>query len=234
MSMKKNISMILAVTVLSVLVLPGGCEQQKTSAQEAQQQTVYAGTIVAAGDSLTAGMGVSENNAYPAQLERKLREAGYNWQVINAGISGETSSGMLGRINWVLKLKPDIVILETGANDGMRGIDPAVARNNIDETVRILKQNNVVVVLAGMKMFANLGRTYTNAFETLYPAVAKKHDIILIPFFLEAVAGDPALNQADGIHPNPKGYRIITGRIEPYVLKAIREAEIVKQERTRK
>jgi len=232
--MKKHVALFFMVPIMALLSLLAGCEQQKQTASAPQQQPVYAGTIVAVGDSLTAGQGVSENNAYPAQLERTLREGGYNWQVINAGISGETSSGTLSRINWVLKLKPDIVILETGANDGMRGIDPAVTRKNIDETVRILKENHVLVVLAGMKMFTNLGRSYTNAFGALYPAVANKHGLILIPFFLEGVAGDPALNQGDGIHPIAEGYRIIIGRIEPYVHQAIREAEKVKKGRVEK
>lgn len=228
--MKKLITIFLA----GIILILGGCEQKGKPAAAPSPQPVYAGTIVAAGDSLTAGQGVSENNAYPAQLEKALKAAGYNWQVINAGISGETSSGMRERVNWVLKLKPDIVILETGANDGMRGIDPEVTRKNIDETVRILKEHNVVVVLAGMRMFTNLGRTYTNAFGALYPAVAKKHGLIFMPFFLEGVAGEPALNQGDGIHPIAEGYRIITGKIEPYVLQAIKEAERVKQERMRK
>jgi len=232
--MRNHGAIILAGTVLTLLSLLGGCEQQKKAATVPQQQPVYDGIIVAAGDSLTAGQGVSENNAYPAQLKGALKAAGYNWQVINAGISGETSSGMRERINWVLKLKPDIVILETGANDGMRGVDPAVTRKNIDETVRILKEHDVVVVLAGMKMFTNLGRTYTNAFGALYPAVAKKHGLIMIPFFLEGIAGDPALNQADGIHPIGEGYRIITGKIEPYVLQAIKEAERIKREKVRR
>jgi len=179
------------------------------------------GIIVAVGDSLTAGFGVNEEEAYPAQLEKKLRSAGYDWQVVNAGISGETSSGTLLRVRWVMKLKPDIVILETGANDGLRGIDPAVTRKNMDETIRILKQQNVTVVLAGMKMFRNLGQRYTQGFAANYPGLAKKHDLILIPFFLQGVAGIPSLNQSDGIHPTAEGYRIITDTIYPYARKAI-------------
>ena len=179
------------------------------------------GTIVAVGDSLTAGLGVHEEEAYPARLEKKLRAAGYDWKVVNAGISGETSSGTLSRINWVMKLRPDIVILETGANDGLRGIDPAVTRKNIDETIRILKQQNVTVVLAGMRMVRNLGREFTKGFADLYPSLAKKHGLILVPFFLQGVAGDPSLNQPDGIHPTAEGYRIITENIYPFAQKAI-------------
>jgi acyl-CoA thioesterase-1 len=181
----------------------------------------FSGTIAAVGDSLTAGLGVGEEDAYPAQLEKRLRADGYNWRVVNAGISGETSSGTLSRINWVMKLKPDIVILETGANDGLRGIDPRVTRKNIDETVRILKRHKVIVVLAGMKMVRNLGREYTTRFDDMYPALAKKHGLILIPFFLQGVAGKPSLNQSDGIHPTAEGYRVITKRIYPFVRRAI-------------
>jgi acyl-CoA thioesterase-1 len=179
------------------------------------------GTIVAVGDSLTAGLGVHEEEAYPAQLEKKLRAAGYDWKVVNAGISGETSSGTLSRINWVMKLKPDIVILETGANDGLRGIDPAVTRKNIDETIRILKERNVTVVLAGMRMVRNLGKEFTKGFADLYPFLARKHGLILVPFFLQGVAGDPSLNRPDGIHPTAEGYRIITENIYPFAQKAI-------------
>jgi acyl-CoA thioesterase I len=179
------------------------------------------GTIVAMGDSLTAGLGVNEEDAYPAQLEKKLRAAGYDWKVVNAGISGETSSGTLSRINWVLKLRPDIVILETGANDGLRGIDPRVTRKNIDETIRLLKQQKVTVVLAGMQMVTNLGEEFTQDFADIYPSLAKKHGLILIPFFLKGVAGDPSLNQADGLHPTAEGYRIITATVYPFAKKAI-------------
>jgi len=186
-----------------------------------QSQPRSKGTIVAVGDSLTAGLGVNEEDAYPAQLERKLRSAGYDWKVVNAGISGETSSGTLSRINWVMKLRPDIVILETGANDGLRGIDPRVTRKNIDETIHILKQQNVLVLLVGMKMFRNLGQEFTKSFADIYPSLAKKHDLILVPFFLQGVAGDSLLNQPDGIHPTAAGYRIITDKIYPVVCKAI-------------
>ena len=201
--------------------LLGGCEKQVSPTPAiVQTQPSYAGTIVAVGDSLTAGYGVNEADAYPARLEKKLQAAGYRWRVVNAGISGETSSGTLSRVDWVLRLKPDIVILETGANDGLRGVDPQVTKNNIAETVRIFKQNRVTVILAGMRMVTSMGREYTEKFADVYPAVAQKHDLILIPFFLQGVAGDPALNQDDGIHPVAEGYRIITNMVYPYVLQA--------------
>ena len=217
----KGVILRLTASVLLVFLF-GGCKQRSEPAPAApRQQPAVEGTIVAVGDSLTAGLGIDEDNAYPARLEKKLRSAGYNWRVINAGISGETSSGALARVHWVLKLKPDIVILETGANDGLRGIDPHVTGRNIDEMVRILKEHNVMVILAGMRMVTNLGRRFTKDFSANYPATAKKYGLILVPFFLANVAGNPALNQADGIHPTSEGYRIITEAIYPYVQKAI-------------
>ena len=209
------------VTLFQLLILLGCQQQNEKTLAVKHEQSVYDGTIVAVGDSLTAGLGVNEEDAYPAQLERELNTAGYRWRVINAGISGETSSGTLSRVLWVLKLKPDIVILETGANDGLRGINPQVTRKNIDETVRILRENHVVVVLAGMRMVANLGRKFTEEFYSNYPAVSKKYDLVLIPFFLAGVAGDPALNQSDGIHPTAEGYRIVAEKVYPYVQKEI-------------
>jgi acyl-CoA thioesterase I len=220
--MKRLTGVSAVIVVLILQCLSSGCEQvNQRLPPPPHGQPSYEGAIVAVGDSLTAGLGVNEAEAYPALLEKKLRAAGYRWRVVNAGISGETSSGTLSRVNWILKLKPDIVILETGANDGLRGIDPRVTRKNIDETIAVLKQNKVVVVLVGMRMVTNLGREFTDSFAEIYPALAQKHGLVLVPFFLEGVAGDPSLNQTDGIHPTAKGYRIITETIYPYVRKTI-------------
>jgi len=211
------------MAVLAVLALLG-CDRKEAPRQPVTKQEAaqaVAGTIVAVGDSLTAGFGLDENDAYPAQLERRLREAGYPWRVVNAGISGETSSGALSRMKWILNLKPDIVILVTGANDGLRGIDPKVTEKNLDDMVRTLTKRNVTVILGGMKMVTNLGRDYTGAFSAVYPAVAGRHDLILVPFFLEGVAGRPELNQTDGIHPTAEGYRIVVDTLFPFVVKAI-------------
>ncbi len=186
------------------------------------EKTEYEGTIVAMGDSLTEGYGLPQDRAYPALLEEKLQAEGFSFQVINAGISGETSSGTRSRTEWMLTLEPDIVILETGANDGLRGVDPEVTRENIAEIIRILQKNDVAVVLAGMRMVRNLGREYTDAFAAVYPALAEQFEVVFIPFFLEGVAGDPTLNQEDGIHPNAEGYRVLVNHIHPRVVKAIR------------
>jgi acyl-CoA thioesterase-1 len=180
-------------------------------------------TIVAVGDSLTAGLGVDESAAYPAQLQRKLADDGYYFNVVNAGISGETSSGALSRIEWVISaLKPDIIILETGANDGLRGIDPDILRKNLDRIISVIKTNNIEVLLCGMKMLPNMGPEYSKAFTRVYPEIAQKHEIPLVPFFLEGVAGDPRFNQPDRLHPTAKGYRRIVDHIYPYVLNVIK------------
>jgi acyl-CoA thioesterase-1 len=180
-------------------------------------------TIVAVGDSLTAGLGVDESAAYPAQLQRKLAEDGYYFDVVNAGVSGDTSSGALSRIEWVISaLKPDIIILETGANDGLRGIDPDILRKNLDRIVSVIKANNIEVLLCGMKMLPNMGPEYSKAFTRVYPEIAQKHEIPLVPFFLEGVGGDPRFNQSDRLHPTAKGYRRIVDHIYPYVLNVIK------------
>ena len=214
--------------VLGLAVL--GCQQQDTPPQQAptadaSRKTVEPdeGTIVAMGNSLTAGLGVAEEQAYPAQLEALLRSNGYRFRVVNAGISGETSSGALSRTEWTLTLKPDIVILETGANDGLRGVSPDVIEQNINAIVQQFQQQNVVVILAGMRMVENLGDAYTTAFANVYQAISQTPGIIFMPFFLDGVGGNPELNQADGIHPTADGYRHIVTALYPYVKTAIEQ-----------
>ncbi len=219
-----NMAMTLAVFLFIIF----GCSEEpssdNTKSIEKRTEPLIKGTIVAVGDSLTAGLGLDESQAYPALLEKKLNSDGYPFNVVNAGFSGETSSGTLSRIHWVLStLNPDIIILETGANDGLRGIDPNLLRKNLDEIVSIIKANNIEVILAGMKMFPNLGPEYTPAFSKVYPEVAQKHAIPLIPFFLEGVAGQIQFNQRDRIHPTPEGTLLIVDHIYPYVLKSVKK-----------
>jgi acyl-CoA thioesterase I len=163
------------------------------------------------------------DEAYPAQLERKLRAAGYNYTVINAGVSGETTTGALARVEWVLTLKPNLVILATGGNDSLRAIDPALTKENLRQLVQAFQAANVPVVLAGMQTVQNLGESYTNAFRAIYPAVAEGYNLTLIPFFLEGVAGDPKLNQPDFIHPTAEGYTVVVETIYPYVLETLKQ-----------
>lgn len=212
-----------------MLLLAGGCgaaEPTPTPAPTAPPATnapaAHSGIlIVAMGDSLTEGLGVDMADAYPAQLERKLRAGGYDVTVVNAGVSGETSSGALSRVDWVLRQKPDVVILATGGNDGLRGVETSVTEKNIDQIVQKIQDSGAVVVLGGMEMVQNMGTQYTSDFRAIYPEIAKRHNLILMPFLLEGVAGHPELNQADTIHPTAEGYTIVVDNLYPYVVQAI-------------
>lgn len=219
-----------------LLLVAAGCERNERDRQSQSGQSVpgnsveaqaeqVTGTIVALGDSLTAGLGVEESESYPGQLERRLRADGHHYRVINAGVSGETTSGTLSRLEWVLTMAPDIVILEIGANDGLRGIDPAVPAKNIREIVRVLREKEVIVVFAGMKMVWNLGPAYTQSFNAIYPGIAEEFDLIFMPFFLEGVATVRELNIEDGLHPNGRGYELIVNNLYPHVLEAIEQFE---------
>ena len=169
--------------------------------------------IVAFGDSLTAGLGVAQEEAYPARLQRRLDERGLRYRVINAGVSGDTTAGGLRRVDWVLKSRPEFVILELGGNDGLRGLNLQQTKANLAEIVQRCQAASVKVILAGMKLPPNYGADYIKGFEAIYPALAKQYRLTLIPFFLEGVAGSTSLNQADGIHPTSEGYRIIADKV---------------------
>ncbi|WP_414472716.1 arylesterase [Microvirga sp. M2] len=180
----------------------------------AQGRTLH---LVALGDSLTAGFGLPQEAAFPVVLERALKAKGYNVEIANAGVSGDTSSGGLDRLDWSVPDGTDGVILELGANDMLRGLDPAVTRRNIETIVERLKARNIPVMLAGMYASRNLGADYAGKFDTIYSDIAKKHDLVLYPFFLYGIAGELSLNQSDGMHPTAKGVEIIVDRILPTV-----------------
>lgn len=180
-------------------------EKNNTNEKEENNQTI----IVAFGDSLTQGLGVDRDEAYPAQLQEKLDEKNYNTKVYNSGLSGETTTGALERINWVLQLNPDIVILTTGANDAFRGIDIEIIKNNLDSIVKTLVENNIIVIVGGMEIVENLGEQYTTEFENMYPEISQKYDTYLIESFLGEVGGNSQYNQEDEIHPTKEGYSII-------------------------
>jgi acyl-CoA thioesterase-1 len=169
--------------------------------------------IVAFGDSLTAGLGVPPDDAYPGQLARWLREQGLAYEVINAGVSGETSAGGLRRVEWILKSQPRLVILELGANDGLRGQPLKKTYDNLKGIIEGLQAEGVIVVLAGMRLPLNYGDDYTEEFSDLYERLAKEYDVPFIPFFLEGVATHRHLNQGDGLHPNAEGYSIVVQNV---------------------
>jgi acyl-CoA thioesterase I len=173
--------------------------------------------ILAFGDSLTAGLGVAPDQAFPAQLAARLKADGYDVTVDNGGVSGDTTAGGLARLDWTIGDRPDIVLLELGANDMLRGLDPKHAETNLDTMLSKLKAAKVKVLLIGMKASTNWGPDYQKDFDAIYPKLAKKYDVPLYPFFLEGVALDPKLNQPDMLHPNPAGVAVIVGRIVPAV-----------------
>lgn len=169
--------------------------------------------VAALGNSLTAGLGVDSHRNYTAQLQARIDAGGYRYRVVNAGVSGDTSAQGLNRIGSVTRLKAALVIVELGANDGLRGIPVEETRRNLDEIIRDLRTGGAKVVLAGMEVPPNYGPQYTRQFHDIFPGLAKKYGVALVPFFLEGVGGIPRLNQADGIHPTEEGYAIVTENV---------------------
>ena len=180
--------------------------------------------IVAFGDSLTAGYGLAEKEAFPARLQAALEARGHDVEVINAGVSGDTASGGLARLDWSVPDGTDAVILELGANDALRAIDPAATRQALDTIVRRLRERGVPILLAGMRAPRNMGADYIAAFDRIYVELAETHDVLLYPFFLDGVAAESRLNQRDGIHPTAEGVEIVVERILPSVEKLIARA----------
>ena len=169
--------------------------------------------IVALGDSLTAGLGVTADEAYPALLQARLERDGLHYRVVNAGVSGDTTAGALRRVDWVLRARPAVVVVALGANDGLRGLPVTAMRDNLAAIVTRLRAGGARVLLAGMRLPPNYGAAYTREFAEAFPSVARRASVPLVPFLLEGVAGVPALNQADGIHPNAAGQRVVADNV---------------------
>jgi acyl-CoA thioesterase-1 len=172
-------------------------------------------TILFYGDSLTAGLGLTTEEAFPALIEKKLKQQGKPCKVINAGLSGETSAGGLSRLDWVLRQPVNVFVLELGANDGLRGLPIEQTQKNLQSIIDKVKAKypNVKVVIAGMMVPPNMGPDYTSKFKKIFPELAKKNNATLIPFLLQDVAGNEKLNQADGIHPNVEGHKIVAENV---------------------
>ena len=169
--------------------------------------------IVALGDSLTAGLGVTAEEAYPALLQARLAREGHRYRVVNAGVSGDTTAGALRRLDWVLRARPVIVVVALGANDGLRGLPVAAMRDNLVAIVTRLRESGARVLLAGMRLPPNYGAAYTREFADAFDAVARRTSVPLLPFLLDGVAGRPALNLPDGIHPNAAGQRMVADTV---------------------
>jgi acyl-CoA thioesterase I len=172
--------------------------------------------VVVLGDSLTAGFGLPAGAAFPARLDSALKAKGHAVEIGNAGVSGDTASGGLARLDWSVPPGTEAVILELGANDALRGVDPKVTRAALDAILSRLKARRISVLLAGMRAPPNMGAEYARAFDAIYPALAAEHDVLFYPFFLEGVAADRILNQPDGIHPTAAGIDVIVERILPH------------------
>ncbi|WP_181902430.1 MULTISPECIES: arylesterase [Rhodopseudomonas] len=205
---RHRIALVLALGLMAAL-LPG---------QDAQAQaTTKPLKVVVLGDSLTAGYGLPAGDAFPTKLQKALKDRGIDTEMVNAGVSGDTASGGLERLDWSVPPDADAVIVELGANDALRGTDPKVPRKALDEILKRLKQRNIPVLLAGMLAPPNYGKDYAAQFNAIYPDLAKQYDVPLYPFFLDGVAAVANLNQPDGIHPTAAGVDVIVARILPAV-----------------
>ncbi len=210
-----------------------GCKN-KTEADKEEQENTSASEEVAVedskvilffGDSLTAGYGLEQGEAFPEIIQGKIDSLNLNYKVVNAGLSGETTSGGKNRIDWVLKQNVDVFVLELGANDGLRGIPLSETRNNLQEIIDFVKKKNpdIKIILAGMQIPPNMGQDYTTGFKNIFPELAEKNDLELIPFLLEDVAGNPDLNQQDGIHPTAEGQEILANNVWDVLAPVVKE-----------
>ncbi len=208
---------------LSVVAFSLGCNPAEVKKQESQAEAPKATenkkTILFFGNSLTAGYGIDPEDAFAGLTQDRIDSLGKDYRVINGGLSGETTAGGLSRLDWFLEDEPSIFVLELGGNDGLRGIQLSETKNNllaIIDKVRS-KYPDTIILLAGMQIPPNMGKEYTDEFQKIYPAVAAEKDVILIPFLLEGVAGDPELNLPDGIHPTEAGHKIVFETVWPFI-----------------
>ncbi|WP_370196585.1 arylesterase [Aurantimonas sp.] len=209
---------LMVMTILSWLMLPAAALAQQTATPPEAGETLQ---IVAFGDSLSAGYGVGPGESFPEQLQAALRDAGHDASVANAGVSGDTTSGGLARLEWSVPQEADLVIVELGANDALRGISPEITERNLDQILAKLEARDQAALLAGMMAPPNMGPDYAAEFDGIYQRLADKYDVAFYPFFLDGVAAEPALNQDDGMHPNPEGVAVIVERILPAVTEAL-------------
>ncbi|KAA9041241.1 arylesterase [Ginsengibacter hankyongi] len=210
---------------LFLLIIIAGCNNNKSEKANSVKQadtpnvsnvsSAKLKTILFFGNSLTAGYGLDPSEAFPSLIQNKIDSLHLSYKVINAGVSGETTSGGMGRIDWILRQPIDVFVLELGGNDGLRGIPLTVTKKNLQAIIDKVKQKypSVKIVLAGMEIPPNMGQDYTTEFRKIYPALAKENHVSLIPFLLKGVGGDPKLNQEDGIHPNKDGEKIVAENV---------------------
>jgi acyl-CoA thioesterase-1 len=208
MTMMRDFKTLLSIVLLTIMAAAGPAIAAPVK-------------ILALGSSLTQGYGLPPGTEFTVQLQAALKAAGIDAVVTNAGVSGDTSAGGLARLDWSLADHPDAVILELGSNDMLRGIPPAVTEKNLRAILDKLKAAHVKVLLTGMHAQRNLGTDYVRQFDTIYPRLAKDYNVLFYPFFLDGVALNPKLNQADGMHPNPAGVKVVVARMLPFVKKLV-------------
>jgi acyl-CoA thioesterase-1 len=215
------VGMLALVNVLVAVCNPTVSRAEAQNARAGVQKPLR---IVAFGDSLFAGYGLRPAQAFPVQLQKALKARGHNVVITNAGVSGDTTAGGLKRLAWAVPPDTDAVILELGANDALRGIDPKLTRANLETIIARLEQRNIPILLAGMRSPANWGEHYSDDFDAIFPALAREHDLLFYPFFLDGVVLEAKLNQQDGMHPNGKGVAAIVKRMTPSVEELLERA----------
>lgn len=206
-----------AVTILSWLLAPLSANAQDAGASAGKAPL----QVVAFGDSLSAGYGVGPGQSFPEQLQKALRDKGYDVEVANAGVSGDTTAGGLARLEWSVPQSADLIIVELGANDALRGVSPDITRTNLDAILQKLQDRGQATLLAGMIAPPNMGVDYARNFNAIYADLAKEYGVPLYPFFLDGVAAEPNLNQDDAMHPNAEGIAIIVAKMLPMVTEAL-------------
>jgi len=218
---------ILAATACAVVVVACGGDASSTPGPSAEPEGESAAAhdplVVFLGDSLTAGYGLAEEQAFPSLVESALVERGLPVRIVNAGVSGDTTAGGVSRLDWLLRQAPDVVVVELGVNDGLRGLPLEMSERNLREIVTRCLDAGARVLLVGMKLPPNYGPAYTSGFEKIFPKLADELDVPLMPFLLEGVAADPALNLSDGIHPNAEGQRRVARNFLSHIEPLIRE-----------
>jgi acyl-CoA thioesterase-1 len=211
------------LTLITFLLLVFSCNTEKNQESDVldSENVIQESkpTILFFGNSLTAGYGIEEDEAFPALIGERLDSLGYNYRIINGGLSGETTAGGLSRLDWFLEEEPEIFVLELGGNDGLRGIALEETKKNLVAIINMVqdKYPDTKILLAGMQIPPNMGQEYTQQFREIYPQIAKENNVTLIPFLLEGVAGDPDLNLKDGIHPTEEGHIIVRENVWPYL-----------------
>lgn len=213
-----NFFLVSGYVLAGLLIIPGTAHWVG-AAENKQEKPV----ILALGDSLTAGFGVKEEESFPSLLQAKIDQADLGYKVVNAGVSGDTTAGGARRVKWLMRHKPDIVILALGANDGLRGLPVDEMRSNLETMIRVSHEHNAGVLLAGMKALPNYGGDYQKKFESVFPELAEKHGLAYLPFLLEGVAGVREHTRPDGLHPTASGYKIVAGLVWQYLRPMLRQ-----------